>query len=181
MKIIAFGASTSSASINKQLATYTANLLDDAEVEVLDLNDYEAPLFSENIEKTIGQAPAAQAFLDKLASADALVVSFAEHNGSYTAAYKNLFDWCSRITRDVFGHKPCVYLATSPGKGGAANVLAAAVASAPHFAATVKAHVSVPAFYENFDMEKGEITQAEIQQQLLTAMQQLSAAKRGTT
>gem|GEM_PF-3746323 len=29
-------------------------------------------------------------FLAKLESADALVISFAEHNGSYSAAYKNL-------------------------------------------------------------------------------------------
>lgn len=78
MKIIAFAASSSSTSINKQLATYTAGLVDGATVEVLDLNDYEAPLFSEDTEKSIGQASAAQAFLDKVASADALVVSFAE-------------------------------------------------------------------------------------------------------
>lgn len=174
MKIIAFAASSSSTSINKQLAAYTAHLVEGAVVEVLDLNDYELPLFSEDVEKSIGTAPAAQDFLDTLATADALVVSFAEHNGSYTAAYKNLFDWCSRITRDVFGHKPCVYLATSPGGGGAANVLAAAVASAPHFAAEVKAHVSIPAFYDNFDSERGEVTNAEVKQQLLSAAHKLT-------
>ncbi|ARR05668.1 NADPH-dependent FMN reductase [Vibrio campbellii] len=38
MKIIAFGASTSSTSINKTLATYAANLVEGADVQVLDLN-----------------------------------------------------------------------------------------------------------------------------------------------
>ncbi|KJJ57485.1 NADPH-dependent FMN reductase, partial [Vibrio cholerae] len=40
MKIIAFGASTSSTSINKALATFTANLVDGAQVQVLNINDY---------------------------------------------------------------------------------------------------------------------------------------------
>ena len=45
-KIIAFGGSSSKNSINKQLATYAAHLFQNVEVEVLDLNDYEMPLFS---------------------------------------------------------------------------------------------------------------------------------------
>lgn len=88
MKIVAFGASTSSTSINKLLATYAANQVEGAQVNVLDLNDYQAPMFSEDKEKEIGQAEGAVAFLRDLAEADALVVSFAEHNGSYPAAYK---------------------------------------------------------------------------------------------
>lgn len=45
-KIIAFGGSSSKNSINKKLATYTAHLFQDATVEVLDLNDFEMPVFS---------------------------------------------------------------------------------------------------------------------------------------
>ncbi|MDF5491055.1 NAD(P)H-dependent oxidoreductase, partial [Vibrio parahaemolyticus] len=48
MKIVAFGASTSSTSINKLLATYAANQVEGAQVNVLDLNDYQAPMFSED-------------------------------------------------------------------------------------------------------------------------------------
>ncbi|QSA19351.1 NAD(P)H-dependent oxidoreductase, partial [Vibrio furnissii] len=93
MKVIAFGASTSSTSINKALATYAANLIDGADVQVLDINNYNVPMFSEDLEKEIGQAEGAQGFLRDLAQADAFVISFAEHNGHYPAAYKNLFDW----------------------------------------------------------------------------------------
>ena len=53
MKIVAYGASTSSTSINKALATYTAGLVDGAEVKVLDINDYDVPMFSEDLEKQI--------------------------------------------------------------------------------------------------------------------------------
>ncbi|GAM54758.1 hypothetical protein JCM19231_4494 [Vibrio ishigakensis] len=97
MKIVAFGASTSSTSINKTLAAYAANLIPNADVEVLDLKEFDAPLFSEDKEKEIGKSEDAQRFLAKLGRADAIVVSFAEHNASYTAAYKSLFDWATRI------------------------------------------------------------------------------------
>ena len=89
MKIIAFGGSPSKKSINKKLATYAARLFENREVEVLDLNDYEMPLFSVDKEAVIGQHPLAQAFLDKIATADFLVVSLAENNGNYSAAFKN--------------------------------------------------------------------------------------------
>ena len=55
MKIIAFGASPSKNSINKKLATYAATLFENAEVEVLDLNDFQMPIFTVDIEPAIGQ------------------------------------------------------------------------------------------------------------------------------
>ena len=39
MKLLAFAASSSTKSINKQLATYAASLVQGAEVEILDIND----------------------------------------------------------------------------------------------------------------------------------------------
>ena len=50
-KIIAFGASSSKQSINKQLATFAANQFQNVSVEILDLNDYEMPIFSVDKEK----------------------------------------------------------------------------------------------------------------------------------
>ncbi|HEY7773838.1 MAG TPA: NAD(P)H-dependent oxidoreductase [Marinagarivorans sp.] len=173
--IIAFGASTSSQSINKQLATYAANLISSARVEILDLNDYELPLFSEDKEKALGQPELAQAFFKKVADADALIISFAEHNGSYTAAYKNLFDWASRIDTKVFKDKPVLALATSPGKGGGANVLSQAVKSLPHFGAEVIGELSVPSFGQNFDKATGEITDSVLADQLKSLINKLQA------
>ena len=175
MKIVAFGASNSSTSINKTLATYAANQIESADVTVLDLNSYHVPMFSEDTEKEIGQAEGAKAFLSDLSKADAIVVSFAEHNGSYTAAYKNLFDWATRIERNVFQDKPVVYLATSPGPGGAQNVLAAASGSAPYFGAKVAASLSVPSFYDNFDLETGSFRNEELAEQVKQAVHSLIA------
>ena len=175
MNVLAFAASNSKNSINKVLATYTANLIENANVDVLDINDYEMPLYSEDREKEFGKPEKARAFFQKIIDADAIVVSFAEHNGTYTAAYKNLFDWISRINKDVFQNKPVVFLSTSPGPGGAATVLKSAVTSAPYFAADMKASISVPSFYENFDLEGNTVTSDKIQHKLLRAAQMLAA------
>ena len=173
MKVLAFAASNSKQSINRTLATYAANLIEDAEVETLDIADYEIPIFSEDREKELGQPEKARAFYRKIGEADALIVAYAEHNGSYTAAYKNLFDWTSRINNAVFQHKPALFLSTSPGPGGASNVLASAVNSAAYFAADVKASLSVPSFHENFDLEANKLVNSEIEQELKQAVKQL--------
>jgi len=173
MKILAFAASSSSKSINKQLLVYATSQLENVETELLDINDYELPLFSEDREAKLGQPALAKAFLDKIGNSDALIISFAEHNGSYTVAYKNLFDWASRIKPKVFQSKAMILLATSPGPGGASSVLATATSSAPFFDGEVKASLSIPDFYENFDSTQGIITNEEINTQLINAISQL--------
>jgi NAD(P)H-dependent FMN reductase len=172
VKIIAFAASSSRNSINQKLVRYATSLVNGAEVEILDLNDYELPLFSEDREKELGQPQLAQNFLAKLAIADALVISFAEHNGTYTAAYKNLFDWCSRIKKP-YQNKPMVMLSTSPGGRGGATVLAQAVASAPHFDGDVRGSLSVPNFYEHFDLEQDNLSDESLDMELAMTMAEL--------
>lgn len=173
MKLLTFAASSSSKSINKQLATYAASQVkhdQGVEIDVLDINDYEMPLFSEDKETQLGQPQQAKDFYAKLGQADAIIISFAEHNGSYTAAYKNLFDWTSRLDQELFQNKPMLLLATSPGPGGAASVLTAATGSAPYFAGVVKASLSIPNFYDNFDLEKQTLTNPELQDKLHSAL-----------
>ena len=175
MKILAFAATSSTRSINNQLVRYAASQIEAAkpgeiETEILNLNDYELPLFSEDREAELGQPKLAKAFLEKIGNSDALIVSFAEHNGSYTVAYKNIFDWASRINPKVFQNKPMILLATSPGPGGASSVLATAIASAPFFDGKVKASLSVPSFYDNFDADQGRLNNYENNIQILTAV-----------
>jgi NAD(P)H-dependent FMN reductase len=69
--------------------------------------------------------------------------------------------------------KPVIMLATSPGPGGAATVLAAATGSAPYFAAEVKGSLSIPSFYDNFDMEKGELKNEALAQKLKAIITEL--------
>ncbi|MFM9988760.1 NADPH-dependent FMN reductase [Flavobacterium sp.] len=165
-KIIAFGASSSKTSINKQFATYTANQFENSEVEVLDLNDFEMPVFSTDKEKENGIPQLAQDFYTKLGSADLIIVSFAEHNGAYSAAFKNIFDWTSRINMKTFQEKPMLLLSTSPGPRGGSSVLEIAKNRFPFQGGVVKGSLSLPSFFENFDVSNG-IINPDLKNQLL--------------
>lgn len=178
MKILAFAATNSLTSINKQLVQVAIAQLKDGivpnvEAEVLDLNDFEMPLYRPDREVDNGIPDAAKRFYQKIGEADALIISFAEHNGSYSVAYKNVFDWASRIDMKVYQDKPALLMSTSPGGGAAKSVLAAATTSAPFFGMDVKGSLAVPSFFENVDMEKGEITNPEIQDSLVELLNQL--------
>ena len=177
MKILAFAATSSRKSINKQLVSYATSLIDPNEhdVEIIDLNDYEMPLYSVDREAELGQLEPARAFIDKIASSDAIVISFAEHNGSYTVAYKNIFDWASRITMQVFQGKRMVMLSTSPGPGGAGSVLKSAVESSVFFDGEVVGKLSVPSFYDNFDSATATLTDETLRTKLGIIMRQLVA------
>ena len=175
MKIVAFGASNSKSSINKQLAAYAATLAQGAEHEVIDLNDFEMPLFSVDKEAALGHPEQAQQFLDKIGAADAIIISFAEHNGSYSAAYKSLFDWCSRINPKVYQNKPMLVLATSPGGRGGRSVLEQALAQLPRFTADIKASLSVPNFFDNFDTNTNKLINEGLNTALEEAVGQLLA------
>jgi NAD(P)H-dependent FMN reductase len=166
MKIIAFGASPSKNSINKKLATYAATLFENADVEVLDLNDFQMPIFTVDLEKEIGQDELAKVFLAKIATADILVVSMAENNGNYSAAFKNIFDWCTRISAKVFQEKPMLLMATSPGAKGGASVLGIAKNAFPFYGGNIKATFSLPSFDANFDVTNGKISNPELDNQL---------------
>lgn len=165
-KILAFGASSSRNSINKQLATYAASLFQNATIEVLDLNDYEMPIYSIDKEKEKGIHPLAIDFYNKITNTDLLVVSMTEHNGAYSSAFKNILDWTSRYNNGVFQEKPMLLMATSPGARGGSSVLDIAKNRFPRNGATIVATFSLPSFNDNFDKEKG-ISNEDLKNQLL--------------
>lgn len=163
MKILAFAASNSRQSINKQLIVHATEVMKQeivpsAQIEVIDLNDFEMPIFSIDRETETGIPQQAKDFYEQIGAADALLISYAEHNGLYTAAFKNVFDWASRIQMKVFQDKPMVIMSTSPGKNGGANALKTAKDAAPHFGADVKASFSIGSFKSAFDSELGRLT-----------------------
>jgi chromate reductase len=166
-KLLAFGASNSSDSINKQLASYASKQFKNVTVELLDLNDYEMPIYSKDREKNDGFPQLAKDFYKKIGDADLILISFAENNGNYTTAFKNILDWTSRINNKTFQEKPMLLLATSPGARGGGTVLDIAVKRMPFQGGIVKGSFSLPSFHENFDTEKGVISNDGLNAQLL--------------
>jgi NAD(P)H-dependent FMN reductase len=116
------------------------------------------PLFSVDKEKN-GFPSQAHQFLKEIENCDAIICSLAEHNRNFTVAFKNVFDWASRINVKVFQNKSMLLLTTSPGKFGGGNVMNIAKNTFPQFGADIKATFSLPSFYENFDMNKGVVNE----------------------
>jgi len=97
MKILSFAGSNSSTSINKELVVHVASCFKKDEVEILDLNHFEMPLFSVDREKKDSIPPLAFDFALKIDESDFLIISLAENNGAYYVAFKNVFDSVFRI------------------------------------------------------------------------------------
>jgi len=174
-KVLTFSTSNSSVSINRRLAEYAASLVEGASVETLDIHDYEMPIYRHDREEESGIPQLAHDFLAKIGEADALILGMTEHNGLYTAAFKNLFDWSSRIGREVFQSKPMLLTATSPGPGGASRVLDLAETAFPHFGGEVRATFSLDLFEKKFDAGAGKITDADKDAELREAVAKLLA------
>lgn len=173
MKLIAFGASVSKNSINKQFATFVAKQFINDEVEILTLNDYTLPLYSIDLEQEIGIPENAINFYNKLQTSDLIIISLSENNGSYTAAFKNLFDWMSRHQVKTFENKKMFLLSTSPGGRGGQSVMESALARFPIHGADILGHFSLPFFQKNFDIEHGEIMDIELKMKLETIINEI--------
>jgi len=151
MKLIAFAGSNSSTSINKRLVSLTLKQLQEFDSKLLDLNQFEMPVYSIDREKSGGIPDQAIRFRQYMQEPDGIVCSLAEHNNSYTVAFKNVLDWCSRVDLNIFAGKPMLLMSTSPGGYGGGNVMKAAESFLPKCGAKIAGTFSLPKFYDNFD------------------------------
>jgi len=175
-KIIAFGASNSKESINKKLANYIANKVNGAQVKLLDLNDFEMPIFSVDRENENGIHELAYQFKKEIIEADGIVISLAEHNGAYSAAFKNIYDWVSRISSDdVWEGKPMFLAATSPGSMGGKTVMKIAKDRFKRRNSNVIVNFSLPYFSKNYSTQNG-ITDVDLNAELEIQLKTFEAA-----
>jgi NAD(P)H-dependent FMN reductase len=148
-KILAFAGSTSSSSINKKLASFAAKQLEGTSFDIIDLRIFSSPVYSSDEEEK-GIPEAILKFNSLLDDYDGFILALAEHNGSYTAAFKNIFDWSSRVEKNFFRNKPLLLMATSPGGRGGKTVLEAGIQTFPRMGAKELVSYSLPSFYDNF-------------------------------
>jgi NAD(P)H-dependent FMN reductase len=158
--IITLGGSSSKNSINKQLAEYVGSTLKGVEVTNLDLNDYQLPLYSIDIENEQGFPKDLKELNQRVEEASGIVLSLAEHNGAYSAAFKNAFDWLSRIDGKVWRNKPMLLLSTSPGARGGQSVMDIALSRFPFNGGNIVGSMTFPSFGENF--KDGTIVNEEL-------------------
>jgi chromate reductase, NAD(P)H dehydrogenase (quinone) len=162
--IVTIGGSTSKNSINKILAEYAGELLKNSVLKKVDLNDFEMPLFSVDIENEQGFSKEATDLNTIIEQADGFIISLAEHNGAYSAGFKNVYDWLSRIEGKVWRNKPMLLLSTSPGARGGQSVLEIALSRFPHMGGNIIGSMAFPSFYENF--KDGDIVNTQLKVKL---------------
>lgn len=149
MRIICFGSSNDSQSMSKDLVNYVSCFTQAENVVVLDINQYQLPLHSESLERAEGIPEDAYSFYNKVGTAEAYIIGLEEQNGSYSAAFKNLIDWCSRIDTNVFGGKPMVLVSTALGSHGGQRVLEQGASMMTSLSARVVGAQAFPSYLEH--------------------------------
>ena len=164
-KIFTIAGSNSQKSINKRLLNYSSGLLENVQIIPIDLNDYVLPVYGIDYEDENGIPTAIKRLNELFDKADGFIVTLAEHNGTYTAVFKNTIDWLSRANIKIWRDKPMFLMATSPGGRGGATVLQTAVNYFPYLGGNVVVDFALPNFFDNFS--EGRISYAPLREDLI--------------
>jgi len=113
-KILVFSGSNNTRSINQKLAEYAGTLIEGHSVKVIDLKDFEIPMFSEDMERE-GFPAGVKELHAEITEQNGLLVSVPEHNRNLPAFFKNILDWLSRFDRPFLSGKKIFLMSTSPG------------------------------------------------------------------
>jgi NAD(P)H-dependent FMN reductase len=120
MKILAFAGSLREGSLNRKLLAVACEIVrkKGAEVKVVDLAEFEMPLYNGDIEDKQGVPAAANKLKDLFNSFDGVMISAPEYNYSVSGVLKNAIDWTSRIKPQPFRQKHMLLMSASPSMVG---------------------------------------------------------------
>ena len=129
-KILAFSGSARTGSLNKKLIAVAAKAAAEqgAEVTLIDLADYAAPIYSGDDEAANGLPHSIIALKNLMKNHQGLLIATPEYNGSVPPLLVNTFAWCSRSEEGdtpliaTMG-KPVGLMAASPGGLGGVRVI----------------------------------------------------------
>jgi chromate reductase len=130
-KILAFAGSLREGSLNKKVVKMAADGARAAggEVTVIDLRDYDMPIYNADHHEGSGFPENAVKFQDMLIDHDGLLICSPEYNGSLPGGMKNALDWASRKRNAeqkmyaAFEHKVAGIMTASPGSFGGLRAL----------------------------------------------------------
>ncbi len=160
-RIMAFAGSNSSTSINYKLVQFTTSLIKEHEVDLINMVDYNFPVFSEDLEREKGYSDLLKGLKDKIVQANALIISVNEHNSNPSAYFKNVLDWLSRVDRNFLADTKILLMSCSGGRRGGIGSLEVVKGMLPRFGGEIIATFSLPSFNHTFDKVKG-ITDPEL-------------------
>lgn len=122
-----------------------------ASAEILDLMEYNFPIFDERLKYQKSPSSKTLEFAEKIKSADGVLIVTPEYNGGYPASLKNAVD----LLGDEWKHKPVAISTVSDGGFGGMNVITSIQYSLWKLhALTVPVLFPVPKVGDSYD-EKG--------------------------
>lgn len=169
--ILAFAGSNSTKSINHQFLEALSPLFEES-IELISLRDFDAPLFGVDLMAASGIPENMLALSEKMKSADAIVVSVPEHNGSMPAVLKNTFDWLSMVDQKFFFNKPTIFVGTSEGPRGGQSAMKHIVEIMPFRGADIVGSYSLASFSEN--CKDGKLS-AQVEEALFPIIRKLES------
>ncbi len=124
-KLLAFSGSLRKSSFNQSIVTAAAQgaRIAGAEVTIVHLHDFVAPVFNEDDEAETGIPVSAKKLKQLMFEHDGFLIATPEYNSGYSAAIKNAIDWASRMEEgekplQAFKGKTATLMAASPGALG---------------------------------------------------------------
>ena len=123
MKNIAIiSASVRTGRLSHRVALYFKGYLEEnnlAAAEIVDLKEYNFPVFNERLRLQKEPSPAAMEFAGKVKTADGIIIATPEYNGGYPASLKNVVD----LLYEEWHHKPVAISTVSDGNFGGSQVI----------------------------------------------------------
>ena len=105
-----------------KLALYFQKYINEHQIataKMLDLYEYQFPLFDERLSKQVNPIPKAIEFAERIKNADGVLIVTPEYNGGYPASLKNVID----LLYTEWQRKPVALASASSGPFGASQVL----------------------------------------------------------
>lgn len=140
-----------------RVALYFKNYIEEnklAAVQILDLNEFQFPVFNERLKFQTNPSDLMTAFANNIKSADGVIIVTPEYNGGYPASLKNVVD----LLYDEWRRKPIAISTVSDGSFGGTQVITSLQFTLWKIRAwTVPAMFPVPKVGESFD-EHGNAT-----------------------
>jgi chromate reductase, NAD(P)H dehydrogenase (quinone) len=120
MKLLAFSGSMRKGSVNGALMKLAIKIAKDegCTVELINLSDFDMPLYNGDIEEKKGVPQGALDLKEKMEGADAVIISSPEYNFSVPGTLKNAIDWVSRTKPQPFKGKNMLLMSASPSMVG---------------------------------------------------------------
>lgn len=119
-RILALSGSARKESLNRKLLAVAveAARAAGAEVTLLDLNEYEMPLYHGDLEDEKGMPEKAQKLVKLISEHAGLLIASPEYNAGLTPLLTNTIDWCTRADENPFIGKVAAIVSASPGQLG---------------------------------------------------------------